>query len=43
MPLFGNQQDQGSEIWEPKAADGRLAKTAGADEAGVFTDRKSVV
>src|SRR6202522_1107650 len=42
MPLFGNQQDQGSEIWEPKAADGRLAKTAGADEAGVFTSDLSV-
>src|SRR6202522_2542882 len=42
MPLFGNQQDQASEIGDPKAADGRLAKTAGADEAGVFTSDLSV-
>jgi uncharacterized protein YbjQ (UPF0145 family) len=42
MPLFGNQQGQGSGIWEPQAADGRLAKTAGADEAGVFTSDLSV-
>jgi uncharacterized protein YbjQ (UPF0145 family) len=42
MPLFGNQQDQGSSTWEPQAAGGRLAKTAGADEAGVFTSDLSV-
>ena len=42
MPLFGNQQDQGSATWEPQAASGRLAKTAGADEAGVFTSDLSV-
>jgi uncharacterized protein YbjQ (UPF0145 family) len=42
MPLFGNQQDQGSGAWEPQAAAGRLAKTAGADEAGVFTSDLSV-
>jgi uncharacterized protein YbjQ (UPF0145 family) len=42
MPLFGNQQDQGSATWEPQAAGGRLAKTAGADEAGVFTSDLSV-
>jgi uncharacterized protein YbjQ (UPF0145 family) len=42
MPLFGNQQDQGSGSWEPQAASGRLAKTAGADEAGVFTSDLSV-
>src|SRR6266704_562379 len=37
MPLFGNQQNQGTAVWEPKAADGRLAQTAGANPAGVFT------
>jgi uncharacterized protein YbjQ (UPF0145 family) len=42
MPLFGNQQGQGTGVWEPQAADGRLAKTAGADEAGVFTSDLSV-
>jgi uncharacterized protein YbjQ (UPF0145 family) len=42
MPIFGNQQGQGSDIWEPQAADGRLAKTAGANEAGVFTSDLSV-
>jgi uncharacterized protein YbjQ (UPF0145 family) len=42
MPLFGNQQDQDSATWEPPAAGGRLAKTAGADEAGVFTSDLSV-
>jgi len=42
MPLFGNsQQDQGA-AWEPKAADTRLAHTAGADPAGVFTSDLSV-
>src|SRR5436309_14394381 len=43
MPLFSNQQqDQGSAIWEPKAADSRLAHTAGANPAGVFTSDLSV-
>jgi uncharacterized protein YbjQ (UPF0145 family) len=42
MPLFGNQQNQGTAVWEPKAADGRLAHTAGANPAGVFTSDLSV-
>ncbi len=42
MPLFSGQQGQGGEIWEPQAADGRLAQTAGANEAGVFTSDLSV-
>jgi uncharacterized protein YbjQ (UPF0145 family) len=42
MPLFGNQQDQNSAIWEPKAADSRLAHTAGANPTGVFTSDLSV-
>jgi uncharacterized protein YbjQ (UPF0145 family) len=42
MPIFGNQQGQGSEVWEPQAADGRLAKTAGANDTGVFTSDLSV-
>src|SRR5512142_2530096 len=43
MPLFGNQQqDQGSAVWEPKAADTRLAHTAGASPSGVFTSDLSV-
>jgi uncharacterized protein YbjQ (UPF0145 family) len=40
--MFGNQQSQNAGVWEPQAADGRLAKTAGADEAGVFTSDLSV-
>src|SRR6202521_1202022 len=42
MPLFGNQQNQATAIGEPKAADGRLAQTAGASPAGVFTSDLSV-
>ena len=42
MPLFGNQQNQGTATWEPEAADGRLAHTAGANPAGVFTSDLSV-
>ena len=44
MPVFGGQQGQGQDgaIWEPQAADGRLAQTAGANEAGVFTSDLSV-
>ena len=42
MPLFGNQQNQSAAIWEPKAADRRLAQTAGANPAGVFTSDLSV-
>jgi uncharacterized protein YbjQ (UPF0145 family) len=42
MPLFSNQQNQNTAVWEPKAADGRLAQTTGANEAGVFTSDLSV-
>ena len=43
MPLFGNQQqNQDSAVWEPKAADSRLAHTAGASPSGVFTSDLSV-
>jgi uncharacterized protein YbjQ (UPF0145 family) len=48
MPLFSGQQDPSaasasvSASWEPKAADTRLAKTAGASPSGVFTSDLSV-
>jgi uncharacterized protein YbjQ (UPF0145 family) len=42
MPLFSNQQNAGQGNWEPEAADTRLAHTAGADPAGVFTSDLSV-
>ena len=42
MPLFSNQQNQNAAVWEPQAADTRLAKTAGASPAGVFTSDLSV-
>src|SRR5208283_1023394 len=42
MPLFGNQQNQATAIWEPATADTRLAQTAGADPSGVFTSDLSV-
>ena len=42
MPRFSNQADQGAAVWEPRAADTRLAKTAGAAEGGVFTSDLSV-
>jgi uncharacterized protein YbjQ (UPF0145 family) len=42
MPLFSNQQNQSAAVWEPQVADGRLAKTAGASPAGVFTSDLSV-
>ena len=42
MPLFGSQQNQATAVWEPKAADGRLAQTAGANPQGVFTSDLSV-
>src|SRR5579862_7417724 len=43
MPLFGgNPTDSSSSTWEPQAADGRLAHTAGADPSGVFTSDLSV-
>lgn len=42
MPLFSNQPNQNAAVWEPQAADTRLAKTAGASPAGVFTSDLSV-
>jgi uncharacterized protein YbjQ (UPF0145 family) len=42
MPLFSNQPGANTAIWEPQAADTRLAQTAGAMEAGVFTSDLSV-
>jgi len=42
MPLFGKGPDQDTAAWEPQAADSRLAHTAGADPAGVFTSDLSV-
>jgi uncharacterized protein YbjQ (UPF0145 family) len=42
MPLFASQPNQSSATWEPQAADGRLAQTAGASDAGVFTSDLSV-
>jgi uncharacterized protein YbjQ (UPF0145 family) len=42
MPLFANRQASDTSAWEPQAADSRLAHTAGADAAGVFTSDLSV-
>src|ERR1700742_5237115 len=42
MPLFSSQPGASTESWEPQAADGRLAHTAGADPSGVFTSDLSV-
>ncbi len=42
MPLFSNQSNQSAATWEPQAADTRLAQTAGASPAGVFTSDLSV-
>ena len=42
MPLFSNPQNPTPGAWEPEAAEGRLAKTVGASEAGVFTSDLSV-
>ena len=41
MPRFPGQQND-TASWEPEAADSRLAHTAGADPAGVFTSDLSV-
>jgi uncharacterized protein YbjQ (UPF0145 family) len=41
-PLFGKDSADTSANCEPQAADGRLAKTAGADPGGVFTSDLSV-
>ena len=42
MPIFGNRPAADTTTWEPQAADSRLAHTAGADPAGVFTSDLSV-
>ena len=42
MPLFGKGQDGAGATWEPQAADGRLAHTAGAEPGAVFTSDLSV-
>jgi uncharacterized protein YbjQ (UPF0145 family) len=42
MALFGKQAAADGASWEPEAASGRLAHTAGADPAGVFTSDLSV-
>jgi uncharacterized protein YbjQ (UPF0145 family) len=42
MPLFPGSPDQNDAVWEPQAADSRLARTAGADPSGVFTSDLSV-
>src|SRR6202167_1952632 len=42
MPIFGTNSADTNANWEPQAADGRLAHTAGADPAGVFTSDLSV-
>jgi len=42
MPLFSGPQNQDGTVWEPQAADSRLAKTAGADPSGVFTSDLTV-
>jgi uncharacterized protein YbjQ (UPF0145 family) len=42
MPLFANKPAGDAAGWEPQAADGRLAHTAGADPSGVFTSDLSV-
>jgi len=42
MPILGGRQPADASSWEPEAADSRLAQTAGANEAGVFTSDLSV-
>ncbi len=42
MPLFNRDNRSDGAGWEPEAAQGRLAVTAGADPAGVFTSDLSV-
>src|ERR1700678_2087784 len=42
MPIFANKPASDPTVWEPEAADGRLAHPAGADPAGVFTSDLSV-
>jgi uncharacterized protein YbjQ (UPF0145 family) len=42
MPLSSSQPGTNAPAWEPQAADTRLAQTAGAQEAGIFTSDLSV-
>jgi uncharacterized protein YbjQ (UPF0145 family) len=42
MPILGGRQPADASKWEPEAADTRLAQTAGANPAGVFTSDLSV-
>ena len=42
MPLFSNRPADAAATWEPPAAEGRLAHTAGAAPTGVFTSDLSV-
>jgi uncharacterized protein YbjQ (UPF0145 family) len=42
MPIFGSRPAADAATWEPQAADSRLAQTAGANPAGVFTSDLSV-
>jgi len=42
VPLFSSQSGQSAATWEPQAAEGRLAQTAGATPGGVFTSDLSV-
>jgi len=42
MPLFSGQSPSNAAVWEPQAADSRLAQTAGASDGGVFTSDLSV-
>ena len=41
MPLFSKPAGPGA-TWEPEAAEGRLAHTAGSAQGGVFTSDLSV-
>jgi len=42
MPLFSNRPAGDATVWEPPAADSRLAHTAGSQAGGVFTSDLSV-
>jgi uncharacterized protein YbjQ (UPF0145 family) len=42
MPLSSSQQNASAALWEPQAAESRLAQTAGASPSGVFTSDLSV-
>jgi uncharacterized protein YbjQ (UPF0145 family) len=42
MPLFSNRPAADGAVWEPPAADSRLAHTAGSQAGGVFTSDLSV-